>query len=61
MADCRVTGPNGCAGKVHRSRGGGWCRQRAIVWRGRHGIGYCYYHDPEKPKKFGESKDGRQY
>jgi hypothetical protein len=51
-------GRRGCAGFSDRHRGIGHkpriCAQKAIIMRG--GKPYCYYHDPENPKRFGEGK-----
>ena len=46
-------GINGCCARVKR-RGGveRFCAQKAIVTV--QGQGYCYYHDPLNPHKFGE-------
>lgn len=55
-----VSGARGCSGKTNRRRGGAAegraCAQKAVVWRD--GRGWCYYHDPRAPKKFGEPREG---
>ena len=48
--DC--AGLRGCHGTTKRKGTLRPCAQKAIIWRG--GVGFCYYHDPLRPKKFGE-------
>lgn len=45
-------GLRGCWGTTKRKGAHRFCAQKAIVWYGTEG--YCYYHDPKRPKKFGE-------
>jgi len=46
------TGIRGCSGKTKRRGKERFCAQRAIYdYKGR---GYCYYHHPLLPRKFGE-------
>lgn len=53
MKSCpECTGIRGCCGRTKRRGKERFCSQRAIVTRGRRS--YCYYHDPENPKKFGQ-------
>lgn len=42
-----------CEHNVCKRRGGRKCLQRAIAMD-KNGRRYCYYHDPEKPRRFGE-------
>ncbi len=50
-------GFGGCCGATNRRRGkatrGRICQQPAITWDDQ-GNGWCYYHNPSKPKQFGE-------
>jgi hypothetical protein len=45
-------GLRGCSGRTKRRGRERFCAQLAIVYRD--GQGYCYYHDPLRPRKFGE-------
>ncbi len=46
-------GRGGCCARVHPKRGRGLCQQKAVM-RDADGNGWCYYHRPDDPKKFGE-------
>lgn len=48
-----VTGIRGCCVLVKTNGGLRYCAQTAIVTDEK-GRGYCYYHNPEAPRKFGE-------
>ena len=45
-------GIRGCHGKTNRHCVERFCAQLAITWP--EGKGYCFYHDPAHPHKFGE-------
>ncbi len=45
-------GIRGYCGLTKRRETMRFCAQRLVV--NRRGKNYCYYHDPENPKKFGE-------
>jgi hypothetical protein len=47
-----LTGIRGCCGKTKRKGRLRFCAQLAVVTV--NGKGYCYYHTPNNPKKFGE-------
>lgn len=56
-----VTGIGGCCGRTKRRGTARWCAQKAIVTV--KGMTYCYYHNPNAPKKFGEGyvTESRRY
>ncbi len=57
MIECGI---RGCCAKVRSSVVGlRYCAQEAIVWD-RFGRGYCYYHNPDEPHKFGEGYDEKR-
>ena len=47
-----MVGIRGCNGRTSRHGVKRFCAQEAIVWVG--GKDYCFYHNPNKPHKFGE-------
>ncbi len=53
MTDPHWTGSRGCSAMTKRGGTERHCHQRAIHV-GKDGREYCYYHNPEKPRKFGE-------
>ena len=50
------TGIRGCCGKTKRRGRERYCAQMPICYID--GKGYCYYHNPRNPKKFGEGYRG---
>lgn len=46
-------GLRGCAGKTKRRGRERYCAQEPIVWDSA-GRGWCYYHNPTKPRKLGQ-------
>ncbi len=52
------TGIRGCTQKTKRRGKERYCAQKAIVYRA--GRGFCYYHDPLAPHRFGEPNIKRQ-
>ena len=59
MIDETMVGYRGCSQKIKRRFGvERRCAQEAIVTR--NGKPYCYYHDPENPKKFGEGYNSEE-
>ncbi len=47
-----LVGHGGCCAMTKRKGTLRHCAQPAIVHRD--GLPYCYYHDPENPRKFGD-------
>jgi hypothetical protein len=46
-------GERGCCGLTDRRGHLRHCAQKAVTWDAA-GRGWCYYHNPEKPRKFGQ-------
>ena len=58
MAEEYKCGKRGCAAKTKRGGRERYCAQEAIHFDSE-GRGWCYYHNPKAPKRFGEGYSTR--
>lgn len=49
----KLSGPNGCCARTSRCGIDRFCKQKAMYYD-EVGNGWCYYHEPGNPKKFGQ-------